>query len=90
LKRDGKKMMISGAGPWKDLLVTDISTGEVLASAKFYKNDFTADVWQNPKYKQYVDAIVEATYTISHTPDVVSTEPDEDEVDDVQDETNAA
>lgn len=60
--RDGKKMSISGTSAWKELNVIDVKTGEAIVSKKFYKAEF-GDVQRDPKYKQYVDTIVDIALT---------------------------
>ena len=54
---DGKEIHVSGSSAWKNLIVTNISTGEVLVEKKFYKNEFD-EVWKNPEYKQYIDQLL--------------------------------
>lgn len=56
---DGKKLSIEGEGAWKELIVIDETTGEVVASKKFYKSEFT-DVMNDPAYKQYVMKLIDA------------------------------
>jgi recombination protein RecA len=54
---EDKEINVSGSGAWKNLIVTNISTGEVLVEKKFYKNEFD-EVWKNPEYKQYIDQLL--------------------------------
>jgi recombination protein RecA len=54
---EDKEIHVSGSGAWKNLIVTNISTGEVLVEKKFYKNEFD-EVWKNPEYKQYIDQLL--------------------------------
>jgi recA bacterial DNA recombination protein len=61
--KDGVKVNISGDAAWKELLVTDEKTGEVLAEKKFYKADF-GQVMRDEKYKKYVDMAIDAAYVI--------------------------
>ena len=61
--RDGVKINISGEGAWKELLVNDESTGEVLAEKKFYKSDF-GGMMKDEKYKKYIDMAIDAAYAI--------------------------
>lgn len=56
-------MNISGEGAWKEILVNDESTGEILAEKKFYKSDFGA-LMKDEKYKKYIDIAIDAAYTI--------------------------
>ena len=55
---------INGSSAWKQLLVTDVQTGEVVVDKKFYKNEFDK-VMSDPQYKHYVDKAIEDTYTIT-------------------------
>jgi len=55
---DGKEVCVKGSSAWKNLTVTDTSTGEILLEKKFYKADFR-DIWQDPQYKEYIDALLE-------------------------------
>ena len=54
----GKDVVVSGTGAWKTLVVNDSKTGEVIAEKKFYKADF-GDVWKDPAYAPYIDALLE-------------------------------
>jgi len=54
---DDKEIHITGSSAWKNLTVTDVSTGEILVEKKFYKNEFD-EVWKNPEYKNYVDQLL--------------------------------
>lgn len=75
------KVDISGTSSWKTLLVSDIQTGEILIEKKFYKSDFI-NIMNDPQYKPYVDAVIEATYTIVSSSDTVIGEtPESDEGD---------
>lgn len=56
---DGKLISLSGVSSWKELSVSDASTGQVLVSKKFYKADF-GDVMNDPQYKDYVQSILDA------------------------------
>jgi recombination protein RecA len=59
---DDKTISISGTGSWKSLVVASASTGEVIVEKKFYKADF-GDVWNDPEYHEYVEALLEACMT---------------------------
>jgi len=54
----GRAINIEGTGAWKTLSVASIKTGEEITSKKFYKADF-GEVWADPIYEQYVDALLE-------------------------------
>lgn len=83
--KDGKKTVeasLGGNGAWKELMVNDVATGEVVCTKKFYKDEF-ASVMIDPTYKPYVDKIIEATYTLvtsteSNTSDGESPDSDEE------------
>ncbi len=49
---------ITGTGSWKNLMVSDVKTGEVLVDKKFYKADFDK-IMSDPEYSPYVDALLE-------------------------------
>jgi len=55
---EGKEIAISGAGAWKNLTVTDVSTGEIIAEKKFYKADF-GSVWKDEQYEPYIESLLE-------------------------------
>lgn len=48
---------IAGSGSWKQLLVTDEATGEVIVDKKFYKANFN-EVRHDPEFAGYIDPIV--------------------------------
>lgn len=62
--RDGVKVNISGDGAWKELMVSDTSTGEVLLEKKFYKSDF-GSMMNDPTYRKYIDMAIDAAYVIN-------------------------
>ena len=55
---DGKEIEVSGSGAWKNLTVTDVSTGEIIVEKKFYKADF-GSVWKDPKHESYIESLLE-------------------------------
>ena len=55
---DGKEVHVKGTSAWKNLIVTDTKTGEVLVEKKFYKADF-GEVWKDPAYKSYIDSLLD-------------------------------
>lgn len=84
--KDGKKKVeisISGTQAWKELTVSDATTGEVLIEKKFYKGDFDK-VMKDPAYKPFVDKVIDAAYTLT-TGDVIE-EGESPESDDAVDE----
>jgi recombination protein RecA len=54
---------IAGSGAWKELVVSDSSTGEVIIEKKFYKNDF-ADLMNDPTYKPFIDKVIDDALTL--------------------------
>jgi hypothetical protein len=56
--KNGKEMKISGTSAWKELLVNDVKTGEVLVEKKFYKSDFAA-MMRDSQYRSYILDIAE-------------------------------
>ena len=54
----GRIISIEGTGSWKSLIVANAKTGEEIFTKKFYKADF-GDVWRDPEYQEYVDALLE-------------------------------
>lgn len=71
---EGKRRIeisISGNSAWKQLLVSDAETGEVIIEKKFYKPEF-GNVMNDPAYKPFVDKVISCAYTI-----VSSDEPSE-------------
>jgi recombination protein RecA len=55
---DGKEIEVSGSGAWKNLTVTDVSTGEIIVEKKFYKADF-GSVWKDPQHESYIESLLE-------------------------------
>ena len=53
VKRGGKDINISGEGAWKELVVTDTKTGEVLLEKKFYKSEF-GEMLKDDQYRSYL------------------------------------
>lgn len=81
---DGKKATLqaklSGTSAWKELMVNDTTTGEVIAEKKFYKEAF-GGMMKDPQFKPFIDKIIESAYTVKYdlgTTDVGET-PDTDE-----------
>jgi recombination protein RecA len=68
VSRDGVHVNISGEGAWKELVVTNEKTGEVIAEKKFYKADF-GSVMRDDKYNKYVMMAIDAAYVID--PDTI-------------------
>ena len=62
--RDGVKINISGEGAWKELIVNDEKTGEILVEKKFYKSEF-GEIMKDDRYKKYVDIVIDAALTIN-------------------------
>jgi len=57
------EVSISGSGAWKELTVTDVTTGEVILEKKFYKNDF-GELMKDPLYKPYIDKVIDDALTL--------------------------
>lgn len=57
-----KELRISGTGSWKELVVTDANTGEVLVEKKFYKSDFGA-LMRDAQYRPHILDIAEIALT---------------------------
>ena len=62
--RDGLKINISGEGAWKELVVSDEKTGEIIKEKKFYKSDF-GSLMKDEEYKKYVMTAIDAALTIN-------------------------
>lgn len=60
--KDGKSLKISGTQAWKELVVSDSKTGEVLAEKKFYKSEFGA-LMRDPQFRPYILDVAEAALT---------------------------
>ena len=56
---DGKEIHVKGTSAWKNLIVTDTKTGEVLIEKKFYKADF-GEVWDDEQFKPFIDSLLES------------------------------
>lgn len=73
---------ISGNGSWKELMVTDATTNDVILEKKFYKGEF-GDLMKDPTYKVFIDKVIDDAYVSKG--DTVAAEEgevtaDEDEV----------
>jgi recombination protein RecA len=62
--RDGLKINISGEGAWKELVVSDEKTGEIIKEKKFYKSDF-GSLMKDEEYKKYVMTAIDTALTIN-------------------------
>jgi recombination protein RecA len=69
---------ISGHSAWKELLVSDSATGEIIAEKKFYKADF-GDIMKDPAYKPFIDKVIDCAYVVNGSDEVDATEVLEDE-----------
>lgn len=54
---NGKSVCVSGTGSWKQLLVSDANTGEIIEEKKFYKSDFD-DLLKTSKYSLYLEDLI--------------------------------
>lgn len=57
------EIKISGTSSWKELVVNDTATGEVVVTKKFYKSEF-GEVMKDPVYGVYVMRAIDAALTI--------------------------
>lgn len=57
------EISVAGTTAWKELTVSDPETGVVLKEKKFQKAGF-GELLENPDYKHYLDAIIEATLVV--------------------------
>lgn len=62
-----KLVSVDGTGAWKTFTVAEADTGEIETEIKFYKQDFGEKVLYVPEYKEYMDALFEATFVVSPT-----------------------
>jgi recombination protein RecA len=53
----GKEITVGGTSSWKTLTVVSAKTGETEIEKKFYKADFD-EVWKDPDYSAYIDALL--------------------------------
>ena len=58
---DGKEILISGTGAWKQLHIADVETGEVLIEKKFYKHNFESII-KDITCEPYINALLEKAY----------------------------
>lgn len=72
---NNEAITVGGGGAWKELVISDVKTGEVKLEKKFYKSEF-GSVMKDAQYSKYCDALIEATYVITNS----SSEGDENEV----------
>jgi recombination protein RecA len=63
VKRDGKEINISGEGAWKELVVTDAKTGEVVVEKKFYKSEF-GSLLRDERYRPHILTAIDSALTI--------------------------
>jgi recombination protein RecA len=64
VKRNGKEINVSGEGAWKELVVTDSKTGEVILEKKFYKSEF-GDLLRDEKYKGYLLEAIDSALVLT-------------------------
>lgn len=57
------EIKISGTSSWKELVVNDTTTGEVVVTKKFHKSDF-GDLMKDPAYSAYVMRAIDAALTV--------------------------
>lgn len=57
------EIKISGTSGWKELLVNDVQTGEVIVSKKFHKAEF-GDIMKDPEYTTFVMKAIDAALTV--------------------------
>ena len=55
---DGKVVEVSGSGAWKNYLLADEETGEVIDEKKFHKAKFD-ELLANPQYSIHIDKLLE-------------------------------
>src|SRR5581483_6593880 len=62
--KEGDKVecSISGTSAWRQLQVSDATSGEVLLEKKFTKSGFD-EIMASPQYQPFVDRLIEAAYT---------------------------
>jgi recombination protein RecA len=78
-KGDKVECSISGTQAWRELTVTDVTTREVLLEKKFNKSNFD-EIMADPIYESFVDAVIDATYTMKGGDKVGEGEtPDDDD-----------
>jgi hypothetical protein len=53
---------IAGHSAWKELLVSDSATGEIIVEKKFYKADF-GTMMKDPTYKPFIDKVIDCAYS---------------------------
>lgn len=85
VKRDGKAITVSGTSSWKELVVNDAATGEVIVQKKFYKSEF-GELLKDPTYAPYLMQAIDATYTVDILNSVVDNEQDDDDDSDLMDD----
>jgi recombination protein RecA len=54
---------IAGTSAWKEFVVMDTTTGEIIHQKKFYKPDFD-DIMTDTTYSKYVAEVIDKTYTM--------------------------
>jgi len=59
---NGNIVQISGTGAWKNLMVHNASSGEVIVEKKFYKADFN-EILNNPEFSSFCDDLLERAMT---------------------------
>lgn len=62
---EGKSVVVSGTGAWKELSVKDLSTNQIIVEKKFYKSDF-GDLLKDEQYSQYLLKVIDAAYTVTY------------------------
>jgi len=59
-------IQVGGTGAWKELVVSNAITGEVIIEKKFYKSEFDT-VLEDPQYEPYLEDLIEAAFVKSST-----------------------
>jgi recombination protein RecA len=87
---EGKSIVVSGTGSWKELVVSDQKTGEIILEKKFHKSDF-GDMIKNNTYSPFLMAAIDSALTIIHGQPVQENpdeQEDDEETDEVEEVTN--
>lgn len=54
-----ENVLLSGTGAWKEFIVSNAETGELIINRKFHKSKFD-EILYDPKYSKYMDAMFES------------------------------
>jgi recombination protein RecA len=84
VKSGNVQINVTGTGAWKELCVSNIETGVVVITKKFYKPEFAAMI-KDPEYSTFLLEAIDAALSRNMSSDPTGDAPAEEESDEVDD-----